>query len=95
MIVSKEQEELGEEIEQSLVKMFYTWEQEVTKEHIDELLSIIAERCWLKDAVVFPSNPHPNSKRDWWDYDREVYNAAQNDMYKAGWRPVIEIEKEE
>ena len=52
-----------------------------------EILSIIAERCWLKDKRELP------------DYLMEGQTACDKPTYqemlkRAGWRPVKEIKKE-
>jgi len=51
----------------------------------DEILSIIADYCWLKGE---PNAPKVG------DLGTE-YRQAQDDLYNAGWRPVKPLKKEE
>ena len=77
-------------------------EEETYDEWNNKIMSILAERCWLKNSEVFPKTiTNEQMAQAFGGYDfatndmRNVCKAEQINMRRAGWRPVIEIKKKE
>jgi len=109
-------EELKKQIEQALGKLtkrIVDWEREDLPDFnrsieifselevtLQEILSIIAERCYFKDEEgELPVNPLPTPHGSLDDYKEEVvaykaYKEAQKDMLRAGYKLVKPLKKE-
>ena len=79
-----EYERLKEEI--IAIALLYTGD---AKALTTRLMTIIADKCWLKDNKHTPTCPYHHFREPECPYER-----AQRDMLKDGFRPVIEIKKE-
>ena len=53
----------------------------------DQILSIIAERCWFKGDEQMPKTQIQTLRKD-------IVARARGELIELGWRPVKEIKKE-